>query len=65
MVYYLPTDQDLLSKLHHFQNSDTLRSNFVYKVEPTDKHRCIYKFTVSPKQNFYETIIREMQEGII
>lgn len=65
MVYFLPTDRDLLSQLHHFQNSDTLRSHFLYKVEPTSEHRSIYKFTVYPKNYFYETLKREIKEGSI
>lgn len=63
MVYFLPTDADLLSKLHHFQNSDTLRTHFSYKVEPTKSHACIYKFTVYPKNHLYETLKREIEEG--
>lgn len=63
MVYFLPTDKDLLSYLHHFHDSDTLRSHFLYKVEPTNKHRSIYKLTIYPKQNIYETLIREIEKG--
>lgn len=65
MVYFLPTDCDLLSLIHHFQNSDTLRTNFFYKVEPTKEHRSIYKLTIYPKNHLYETLIRENEKGTI
>lgn len=65
IVYFLPTDKDLLLQLHHFQNSDTLRTHFLYKVEPTIKHRSIYKLTIYPKNYLYETLKREIKEGLI
>ncbi len=63
LVYFLPTLEDLNNQLNYFWSNDVLRTHFTFLIERTSEHHCIYKFSVIPNTNYYETLIRKIENG--